>query len=135
MINFPPIDCVGLSSLEIKEKLIEISDSDPLQNRIVRINLKNVSRAAYKNIDQATLNRLKAAAMHLEIKTEFQDEQERKAEPIDRFSLQIEFAKFLEDEAVRRIIPQAIKDEVVTYGTSLLNKAVVLENSEALDAP
>jgi exonuclease SbcD len=135
MINHPPIDCIGLSSLEIKEKLIEICDRDIFQNRIVRVNLKNVNRAAYKNIDQATLNRLKAAALHLDIKAEFQDEQKRKTEPIDRFSLQIEFAKFLEEEGVRKIIPQAIKDEVVTYGTSLLNEAVVLENSEALDAP
>ncbi|MDD1752360.1 MAG: exonuclease SbcCD subunit D, partial [Methanotrichaceae archaeon] len=135
MINHPPIDCIGLSSLEIRERLIEICDSDTFQNRIVRINLRNVSRAAYKNIDQAALNRLRAAALHLDIKAQFQDEQERKTEPIDRFNLQIEFAKFLDEEGARKIIPQAIKDEVVNYGTSLLNKTVVLANSEVLDAP
>jgi DNA repair exonuclease SbcCD nuclease subunit len=73
MVNYQPIDCAGLSSTEIKDRLMEICDRDAIQNKVVRVNLRNVSRTAFKNIDQTSLNRLRAKALHLDLKVDFLD--------------------------------------------------------------
>ncbi|MCJ7443565.1 MAG: DNA repair exonuclease [Methanotrichaceae archaeon] len=134
MVNCQPIDCVGLSSIEIKEKLMEICSREVIQNMIVRINLKNVSRPAFKNIDYASFNRLKALALHLDLKVAFLDEQENRSEAIDKSNLHEEFAKFLKEEGECERIPRTIKEDAIAYGTGLLKKAVVAQNTEALDA-
>ncbi|MDD1742547.1 MAG: exonuclease SbcCD subunit D [Methanotrichaceae archaeon] len=134
MVNYQPIDCIGLSSTEIKDRLMEICDRDAILNKIVRVNLKNVNRIAFKNIDQASLNRLRAMALHLDVKVDFQDDQYRRVEPIDKSKLHEEFAEFLEEEGVRERIPQTIKDDVIDYGSNVLKKAVTIDNTEALNA-
>jgi len=135
MIDHPSVDCTGLSSEEIAETLLELCDKDEIRDKMVRISLKNVNRAAYRNLDQARLNRLGAPAICLQIKKDFSDEAQKSDEPIDRFRLHEEFREFLEDEASRDQIPRAIKDEVILYGTDLIKKAVAARNTETLSAP
>jgi DNA repair exonuclease SbcCD nuclease subunit len=135
MIDHKAVDCAGLSSEEIAEKLIELCDKDEIGDKMVRINLKNVNRAAYRNLDQARLNRLGAPAICLQIRKEFADEMEQRDDKIDRFRLHEEFERFMEDEASRDLIPRAIKSDVISYGTDLIKKAVSARNTETLGAP
>ena len=57
------------------------------------------------------------------------------ATPVDSLNLHKEFTKFLEEEAVRNVIPRTIKDDVTAYGTGLIKKVVAAHNTEALNAP
>jgi len=134
MIDHPPIDCDGLRSEEIAECLMELCQEDDLRDRMVRITLKNVNRAAYRSIDQIRLSKLGAAALYFKIKAEFSDEEEKIERPVDRRMLHDEFSLFLEDESSQKRVPEKIKDDVVAYGSSIMKKAVEARHKEALDA-
>ncbi len=137
MVDYPAVDCSGLSSEEISERLMGLCDGDEVRDKMVRITLKNMSREAYKRIDPGRLSKLGASALHLKIKAEFVDEHERVERPVDRLRLHEEFAGFMEKEASKNLIPKAIKDDVMVYGSDLIKRAVLERNRdrEALDAP
>lgn len=135
MVDSPAVDCSGLSSEEISERLMGLCDGDQVMDKMVRITLKNVSRAAYKRIDPGRLSRLGAPALHLKIRAEFVDENERVERPVDRLRLHDEFAGFMVEEASKNLIPKAIKDEVMAYGSDLIKRVVLDRDSEAPDAP
>jgi exonuclease SbcD len=135
MVDHPAVNCTGMSSEEIAERLMGLCDNDDVRDKMVRITLKNVNRAAYRSIDPGRLSRLCAPALYLKIKAEFFDEQERVERPVDRHRLHEEFAGFMEEEACRDLIPKAIKDEVMIYGSALIKKAVQSRDTGAVDAP
>ena len=95
MVDCPAVDCSGWSSEEIAEELLSLSGD--IKDKIVRINLRGVNRAAYRNINQSRLNRIGAQALHLKIRVEYDDVEERSARPVDSLRLHEEFARFLED--------------------------------------
>jgi DNA repair exonuclease SbcCD nuclease subunit len=132
MVDCPAVDCSGWSSEEIAEELLSLSGD--IKDKIVRINLRGVNRAAYRNINQSRLNRIGAQALHLKIRVEYDDVEERSAKPVDSLRLHEEFARFLEIEASRDAIPKTIKEEVIAYGTDLIKDAMAVQNSEALNA-
>jgi DNA repair protein SbcD/Mre11 len=134
MIDHPAVDCAGLSSEEIAEQLMDLCDRDEVKDKMVRVILKNVNRAAYRSIDPGRITRLGAPTLYLKIRAEFADDQERFERPVDRLRLHEEFARFMEDEAAEDRIPRAIKDEVMDYGSKLMKRAVLSRNTEALDA-
>jgi len=134
MIDCPAVDCSGLSSEEISECLMDLCHDDEIRDKMIRINLTNVNRSAYRSIDQGRLNRLGAAALYFKIKLQFNDEAERSERPVDRHKLHEEFSNFLRDEASQKRIPVAILDEVVAYGSKLMKRAVQSRNIEAFDA-
>ena len=134
MIDHPAIDCKGKNSEEIAECLLELCHEDEVRDRMVRITLKNVNRAAYRSIDQGRLNRLGTTALYFKIRLEFLDEEEHIERPVDKMSLHLEFAGFMEEKASQDQIPKTIKDEVVNYGSELMKKAVLARHKEALDA-
>jgi len=134
MIDHPAVDCSGMTSEELAECLLDLCHEDEIQDRMVRITLMNVNRAAYRSIDQGRLNRLGSAALYFKIKPEFLDDQERIERPVDRLRLHEEFARFMEEEASQELIPKAIKDEVVAYGSELMKKAALARDREAMDA-
>ncbi len=134
MVDYPAVDCSGLSSEEIAEELMSICGDGAIEEKIARINLTNVNKAAYRNISQARLNKLSAPAVYLKIKVEYVDEQERSSEPVDSLRLHEEFVRFMNEEAKRDAIPNAIKDDVVAYGTELIKKTVAVHKTEALNA-
>ena len=135
MIDRPSIDCSEMSSSELAEVLLDLCEPEEIRDRIIRINLKNVQRSAYRNLNHVRLNRLSSTALHFKIKVEYEDEKELVDAPVDSIRLHEEFVKFLEDEAIRGSISQGIKDEVTAYGSDLLKKAVAAHVTEALDAP
>ncbi len=135
MVDHPAVDCTGMSSEEIAERLMGLCDRDDVSDKMVRITLKNINRAAYRSIDPGRISRLGAPTLYLKIKAEFIDEQERVERPVDRLRLHEEFANFMEEEACRDLIPKAIKDEVMIYGTDLIKKAVNARDIGAIDVP
>lgn len=135
MIDLPSIDCSGMSSSELAEKLFDICDSEEIRDQIIRVNLKNVNRSAYRNLNHVRLSRLSSMALHFKIKVDYEDEKgQADAVSVDSIRLHEEFVKFLENEAIRGGISGGIKDEVTAYGSELLKRAVATHVTGALDA-
>ncbi len=134
MIDHPAIDCRGMRSEEIAQCLLALCPEDEIRDEMVRITLKNVSRAAYRSIDQTRLNRLGASALYFKIRTEFADVEEHFERPVDRRTLHEEFSGYLTEDSSRELIPGRIKDEVVSYGSEIMKRAVLARHREALDA-
>jgi exonuclease SbcD len=135
MIDHTVIDCAGKSSSELSEVLQSICDPDRIKDRILRINLENVSRSAYRNLNHAKLSKLTSAALYFKIKIEYDDEKERIDDmTVNALRLHEEYVKFMEDQASRNLISKSIKGDVMAYGSNLLKKAVTAHNSEAMDA-
>jgi DNA repair protein SbcD/Mre11 len=134
MIDHTDVDCSGFSSEEIAVCLMDLCQEEEIKNKMIRITLTNVNRSAFRSIDQGRLNRLGASALYFKIKPEFQDDVEQNYRPVDRRRLNEEFARFMEDEACSDRISVSTKEEVAAYGSQLLKKAVLSENSETLDA-
>lgn len=134
MIDHPPMDCNGMRSDEIAEIIMDLCHEDEILDRMVRINLKNVNRVAYRSIDQGRLNRLGGAAIYFKIRLDFCDEEDRIERPVDRRMLHVDFAGFLEERRSANLIPETIKDEVVSYGTGIMKKAVLARQKETTDA-
>lgn len=134
MIDHPAVDCSGMRSEEIAECLMELCHEDEIRDRMVRITLKNVNRAAYRSIDQGRLYRLGASALYFKIRPEFLDEEEHFERSIDRRTLHEEFSGYMEEESSKELIPAKIKDDVVIYGSEIMKKAVLARHKEALDA-
>jgi DNA repair exonuclease SbcCD nuclease subunit len=135
MIDRPSIDCSEMSSSELAEVLLDLCEPEEIRDRIIRINLKNVQRSAYRNLNHVRLNRLSSTALYFKIKVEYEDEKDQVDVPADSIRLHEEFVKFLEDEASRGGISRGIKDEVTAYGSDLLKKAVAAHITGALNAP
>ncbi|MFZ3148660.1 MAG: exonuclease SbcCD subunit D [Methanothrix sp.] len=134
MIDHPAIDCSGMRSEEIAQCLIKLCHEDEIRDEMVRITLKNVSRAAYRSIDQTRLNQLGASALYFKIRPVFLDDEEHFERPVDRRTLHEEFSGYLVEESSRELISAKIKDEVVAYGSEIMKKAVLARHKEALDA-
>lgn len=135
MLDHPAVDCSGMSSAEISGALLDLCSPERIEDRIVRVNLKNVSRSAYKNLNHSNLGKLGSAALHLKIKVDYADESSRLDDiPLDTLGLQDEFVKFIEKEASEDKISRTLRDDVMTYGSGLMKRAVALHNTEALDA-
>ena len=135
MIDRPSINCSEMSSSELAEVLLNLCEPEEIRDQIIRVNLKNVQRSAYRNLNHVSLNKLSSTALYFKIKVEYEDEKELVDSPVDSIRLHEEFVKFLEDEAIRGGISNGIKDEVTAYGSDLLKKAVATHVTEALDAP
>jgi len=134
MIDHPAVDCSGMTSEDLAECLLDLCHKEDISDRMVRITLMNVNRAAYRSIDQGRLNRLGSDALYFKIRPEFVDDQKRVERPVDRLRLHEEFARFMTEEASQELIPEKIKDEVVAYGSQLMKKAVLTRDREAMDA-
>jgi DNA repair protein SbcD/Mre11 len=134
MIDHSPIDCNGLSSTDIAEKLLSLCDKEEIRDKIIRINLKNVARDAFKSIDQSNITRLGSSALYFKIKVEYIDEKDENNAQLDSTRLDEEFARFLEDDSSRNSLPKALKDEIFVYGTGVIKKAIAMHNTGTLNA-
>jgi DNA repair protein SbcD/Mre11 len=135
MIDRPAIDCSGMSSAELSETLQNICDPDRIKDQILRINLENVSRSAYRNLNHSKLSRLTSTTLYFKIKIEYDDEKERIDDvPVNALRLHEEYPRFLEDQASRNMVSKSIKNDVEAYGSNLLKRAVEDHNIEAMDA-
>jgi len=136
MLDPPPVDCGGLSSEEILDKVRDICQKVGVEGKIVRIKLKKVSRESYRNTNPMEMGRLRAKALHMEVLPEFGDEIcNWEAEPMEVGQLPAEFKNFLEEESFQDNIPRAIRDDVISYGTELIKQAAETRTTETFDAP
>ncbi|MHC1631681.1 MAG: metallophosphoesterase family protein [Methanotrichaceae archaeon] len=123
MFDFDPVDCSDFTSENITKELRNLCDEIDIKNKIIRIKLKNVSREAYRNVNQVEISRLKGRAIHLEILPDFKnDALDLGVGPMDVDQLPQEFKKFLKEEASRKKIPRAIANEVIDYGADLIER-------------
>ncbi|MBN1322850.1 MAG: metallophosphoesterase [Methanotrichaceae archaeon] len=131
MIDHPPLDCSGMRPEEIIEGMEDLCQE--MEGRMVRLNLINVGRGAYRRIDQSRINRLASRAIHLMVRVEYEDEAPlSRRERVDVLGIPEEFGRFICEEGG---ISPAIEKEVVEYGTGLFKNIVAANQTEALDAP
>jgi len=136
MFDLAPIDCGDLSSREIEEAVAAVCEKERIDDKIVRLRLKDASREAYRSLSQRFLSELKNQALHLEILPEFEEDRACfETEPIESKELPLEFKRFVESEAAKGGIPAAIKEEVVSYGTGLMARISEKRTTESFDAP
>lgn len=134
MVDHPAIDCGGMRSEEIAGSLTELCAEDDIRDRMVRITLKNVNRAAYRSLDQARLCNLGSSALYFKIRPQFADDEEHLGRPVDRRTLEEEFSLYLDEEAGRSSVPAAIKGEVRSYGLEIMKRAASARQREWMDA-
>ena len=98
MIDFDAIDCTNKNSGEIIKSIREVVEKKDIKDRIVRINLKNVSSHIYRTLDFNELKQILNGALHFDIKTDILEEEifnNYKNAHIDVLSK--EFSRFLEN--------------------------------------
>ena len=98
MIDFDAIDCTNKNSSEIIKSIREVVEKKDIKDRIVRINLKNVSSHIYRTLDFNELKQILNGALHFDIKTDILEEEifnNYKNAHIDVLSK--EFSRFLEN--------------------------------------
>jgi DNA repair exonuclease SbcCD nuclease subunit len=135
MFDPEPIDCDGLATEEILTLILTQCEKLGIEEKIVRIRLKDVAREAYRGVDPKVMGELKRRALHLEILPEFKEEKcEWEIESMDSAQLPQEFKRFIEMEASRDSIPTSIKGDVISYGTELMARISEKRTMESFDA-
>jgi DNA repair protein SbcD/Mre11 len=134
MVDHPPIDCSSFSSLELAERLLSLCDEGEIRDKIVRINLKNVSRAAFKGIDQSKKKKLESSALFLKINVEYIDEKDKCDIQLDSMRLDEAFSRFIEEESKNDRLRKTITKDIMTYGTDVMKRAVSMHNTGSLNA-
>jgi DNA repair protein SbcD/Mre11 len=129
-IDYPQIDCSGLSSEEIITEICAQFNFDETCNKIVRINLKSVNRIQYENLDHSKLSKIKNNCLHLRISTEYEEEEEMIDRQITGMNLSDEFTKFLEEELSRNSFDKDFKNKIISYGSNLMSKVEKARNME-----
>lgn len=95
MLKIPPIDCSGLSSAQIYEKLHLAADTK-IKNAIVQLTLTNIDNDAFIKLDVREIDRIFAAAFYLEKQLFRQADKTNKAAHTTKIeSLPVEFERYL----------------------------------------
>lgn len=133
MADHPPVDCTGLSSEEILERIESLCRSAGPED-VIRITLRNVSRPAYRGVDAKRLNRLMTQVLHLMIRPEYvEDRPGEHAGPVDAVHMPMEFRRFMSQNSGG--VPRAIQEQVVSYGEGLIQSAVESRRTGVVNAP
>lgn len=130
-IDYPSIDCSGLSSDDIISEIFKQCSMFDIENKIIRCNLININRNQYKRIDQSMLSELRKRCIYLKITTRF-EEDEITEKQIDLMNLSSEFAKFITEELSKRSYNEEMKYKIINYGSNLMSKVEAARNSEDL---
>ena len=120
MIDFDAIDCTNKNSGEIIKSIREVVEKKDIKDRIVRINLKNVSSHIYRTLDFNELKQILNGALHFDIKTDILEEEifnNYKNAHIDVLSK--EFSRFLENYSLSENVD---KKKLLKMGLKYINK-------------
>lgn len=124
MLDLGPIDAKDLDSESLKAEIESLLSQD-LQNKIVRLVVKNVSRPLYVTVDFKRLRDLASAATHFEPKFDVvQDSVSVQPGSATLSSLEEEFTSFLEHYPIANVN----KDDLKMRGLEYLKRG--LEGSD-----
>lgn len=132
-IDYPPIDCSGLSSGDIVSEIRGQCKLNEISNKIIRCNLENVDRNQYKKISPSMLSELRNLCIDLKITYEFKDEAEIMDTQIDISNLSDEFSKYISEELSKKLYNKKMKDQILKYGSNLMNEVEKARNTEVLN--
>lgn len=120
MIDFDAIDCTNKNSSEIIKSIREVVEKKDIKDKIVRVNLKNVSSHIYRTLDFNELKQILNGALHFDIKTDILEEEifnNYKNAHIDVLSK--EFSRFLENYSLSENVD---KKKLLKMGLEYINK-------------
>jgi len=120
MIDFDAIDCTNKNSGEIIKSIREVVEKKDIKDKIVRVNLKNVSSHIYRTLDFNELKQILNGALHFDIKTDILEEEifnNYKTAHIDVLSK--EFSRFLENYSLSENVD---KKKLLKMGLEYINK-------------
>jgi exonuclease SbcD len=119
MVDLDPIDASSLASSEILGRAKDIISSRPIDNKIVRLAIINVSSDAYKSLDTNSVRRLGSSALHFELKIDRVEAEGRKDSGDAHIGLLAdEFKKYVS----RLEISDEKKTKLLDLGTSYLSR-------------
>ena len=128
-IDYPSIDCSGLSSWDIVSEVFKQCNSKDIKGKIIRCNLENVDRDQYKKINPSNFSELRSLCIHLKITPEFKNEKMDDLR-INTSDLSGEFAKFIRAELEKISYNKGMKDKIINYGSDLMNNVEKARNTE-----
>jgi len=120
MIDFEAIDCTNKSSGEILESIKEKIAREDIKDKIIRLNLKNISSHIYRTLDFNEMRRILDGVLHFDIKTDILEEEifnNYKSAHIDALSR--EFSKFLGNYSLSENVD---KKKLLKIGLEYINK-------------
>jgi DNA repair exonuclease SbcCD nuclease subunit len=120
MIDFVPIDCSNKNTTEIVNSIKDIVKDNDINDKIVRITLKNIPSHTYRTLDFNDIRQILNSALHFDIKTDIVEEEiikGYKGAKIDALSK--EFSKFIEDYSLNKKID---KKRLLKKGLEYINK-------------
>jgi DNA repair exonuclease SbcCD nuclease subunit len=128
-IDYPSIDCSGLSSWDIVSEVFKQCNSKDIKGKIIRCNLENVDRDQYKKINPSNFSELRSLCIHLKITPEFKNEKMDDLR-INTSDLSGEFAKFIRAELEKISYNKGMKDKIINYGSDLMNNVEKARNTQ-----
>jgi exonuclease SbcD len=116
MLDFQPIDCSGMSAIEIASTVKSALDSEDIAGAIVRQRLENVARGEYNALDISGIRRLASESLYFELRAGVQDIGEKVASGSAVFdTLEKEFSEFLARQPLVGINRKALEKKGLEY--------------------
>jgi len=131
-IDYPPIDCSGLSSGDIISEIYGKCNLGEIADKIIRCNLTNVDRDQYKKINPSILAELRSQCIDLKITCEFKEEKLMDMQ-MSGANLSEEFSKYIGEELSKKSFNKELKDKVLKYGSDLMNEVEKARNTEVFN--
>lgn len=76
MVDLPEIDASGWTSSEIVKAARDIISSRSIDDKIVRLIVRNIERDAYRSLDIPSIRKLGSSALHFELRTDRREDAE-----------------------------------------------------------
>lgn len=78
MLDLPPLEAAGLASSEILRSAKELISSAEIEDRIVRLVVRDIAPDAFRSLDVGSLRRLGSSTLHFELKLDRAEAAERR---------------------------------------------------------
>jgi hypothetical protein len=131
-INYPTIDCSGLSAWDIVSSVFDQCRLDEIKGKIIKCNLKNVDLNQYKKINRSMFSEIRDQCIDLKIDYEFNEEKLMDMQ-MSGANLSEEFSKYIGEELSKKSFNKELKDKVLKYGSDLMNEVEKARNTEVLN--
>ena len=131
-INYPIIDCSGLSAWDIVSNVFDQCKLDEIKGKIIKCNLKNVDLNQYKKINRSMFSEIRDQCIDLKIDYEFSEEKLMDMQ-MNSANLSEEFSKYIGEELSKKSFNKELKDKILKYGSDLMNEVEKARNTEVLN--